>query len=284
MADFQTPILTLSPGVTFDASDVSPNNGVYITPADTLFLTVWSLLAGQTVQVSSRIILPDGTISFNVWQYITLGNRQNERATFNVPEGFLISLNVISLGTGQQRGTLFVAVQVQRGAFGNFLLGQTLCQGYVTQQSNVFYPGAQDGYAFEGRGHIRTITGTTPAAGAEVSEVVPAGAMWRVIAFNYNLITSATVAGRQSTLTYTDGLNIYALMSPPSAQPASNSDQYHWGDGLALTSGFNGIFNAPLVREAYLTAGLRIQTETILIQTGDQYSGVTYLVEEWLQP
>lgn len=284
MADSPTQILTQPPGVTFDSSDVSPANGVYITPADTLFMTLWSLLASQIVQISSRIILPDGTISFNVWQYITLGNRQNERATFNLPEGFLISLNVIALGSGLQRGSLFVAVQIQRGAFGNFLLGQTLCQGYVTQQSNVFYPGAQNGYAFEGHGRIRTIVGTTPGPTSEISETVPAGAIWRLMTFNFSILTSAVAGNRECALQVTDGLNVYVQMNPAALTAPSNGVNFHYGDGMAFTSNINNDLNAPIPRELYLTAGLIIKTHTTSIGAGDQYTAPTYMVEEWLQP
>lgn len=66
-----------------------------------------------------------------------------------------------------------------------------------------------DGLDERSSSRVDVIVGANPAAGAEVSETVPAGETWCLLGVRVTLVTSATVATRQPILTLDDGTNIF---------------------------------------------------------------------------
>lgn len=138
-----------------------------------------------------------------------------------------------------------------------------------------------------GSGTMRLILGTQPGAGAEVSETVPAGKIWRVVAFLVSLVTNATVATRTAEFAIDDGSgNIFSWGQPQLAQSASLTFPY------ILAAGVNPAFPPSGVRQgnsvhvatpglSYLLPGYRIRTVSTNLQAGDQYGQPKYQVEEW---
>lgn len=269
--------------IQFQTQNIAPPNSIYISLDDSLFFyCVPSVVC--TLRIGLRYLLPTGEIKVGEYDFTTVATRSPQVMIQGLGEGFILGINVFCLTQALRRGQVWVKFVLQRGGINTQQLTQTICQGYVTEYTSLFWPSAQTDYELAGRGNIRSIQGTTPGAGAEITETVPVGAIWRPIAFSYNFATSVTVATRQPLLTYTDGTNIIATMILPTQQAASIGNQMKLGDGLTFNVGFNGVMSAPLVREAYLPAGFKIQTQTLNIQAGDQYTSVLYLVEEWLQP
>jgi hypothetical protein len=93
-----------------------------------------------------------------------------------------------------------------------------LLQGYVTDTSRLSFPGSPIRSSIEGPGVLRSITGTNPAANAEISETVPTNARWRVHAIRFTLVTDANVANREVALTLDDGAAVFARSPPGSAR------------------------------------------------------------------
>jgi hypothetical protein len=126
------------------------------------------------------------------------------------------------------------------------------------------------------------VTGTTPGAGSEINETVPAGVIWQLKTFIYKLTTSATVANRTSHLIIDDGANVLLNSASVIAQVASNGLTYNTGDdAFSLTVADNMVW-LQSVASLRLLPGYRLRTLTTNLQAGDQYTAPQYLVTEWL--
>ena len=136
----------------------------------------------------------------------------------------------------------------------------------------------------DGGGALRSITGATPAAAAEISETVPTGARWELIALRTQLVTSATAGARRPILFLDDGANVFARLSNSSTLAASLTGNFTWIEGSGAPSLDGGTdFQAAVPSGVRLGSGYRIRTSTTNIQAGDQFSAVQYLVREWLE-
>lgn len=116
----------------------------------------------------------------------------------------------------------------------------------------------------------------TPAAGAEVSIVVPGGEVWLVLAMSAQLVTSAVVANRAPSVVLDDGTRVMYRFGSGAAIPASTTTQVTAASDAVSQSSVAGLgVVMALPAAAVLTAGWRMRTITQLIDVGDQYSAVT---------
>lgn len=181
---------------------------------------------------------------------------------------------------GVKRGALYVKVSMRVDG----VVVAILMAGYVAETNKIAYPGGNLESSLEGPGLIRSITGTDPAAGANILETVPTGARWRLISFRFSLVTDATVMNRQAFLAIDDGVNTLTESGTAAVQPASTTYQYQAGNWnspanpVAYSSYIINILNI------YLEAGYRIKSSVANFQAGDNLSAPQYLVEEWIQP
>lgn len=133
-----------------------------------------------------------------------------------------------------------------------------------------------------GRGNIRAITGTNPAAGAEISETVPAGKLWVLQWFSATLVAEVTPANRTMRIVAQRGgtpgwvwlssvnqlatqTRIYTLMRLRGEQPTANISVYIFGG----------------IPDFVLLAGDVITTSTINLQAADDWSAPYYQVQEF---
>ena len=72
----------------------------------------------------------------------------------------------------------------------------TIAAGYLHKPYGLPMGTFQEPGPGGGEGYIRTVTGTDPAAGAEVSETVPTNAFWRLRMFSAVLVADANAANR----------------------------------------------------------------------------------------
>jgi len=157
----------------------------------------------------------------------------------------------------------------------------TLAYDFFTTTDPVMYPGDQTVDPSGGVGNIRSITGSVPAAGAEISEACPVGARWEPVSFTFSLTTSAAVGNRVVALTIDDGANIYFRDSPNVVQAASLTDIYCFAQGQSkLAAPFASDVLGNLPARLTMLAGHRIRTVRAAGDVADQYTAPQYLVRE----
>lgn len=132
-------------------------------------------------------------------------------------------------------------------------------------------------------GRIRSITGTDPAAGAEISEVVPDRRRWRILAVRFSLTTDATAADRIVHLHLDDGTSIFADVCVTTAHAASITKVYNFSNYGSTQLAPTTCLYIPLP-PLPLMPGYRIKTITDNLQAGDDFTAPQLLVEEWIDP
>lgn len=130
-------------------------------------------------------------------------------------------------------------------------------------------------------GVFKVVTGTDPAAGAEISQTVTAGKAWELQAMTFQFVTDATAANRRVTVIFDDGTSIFSQVPSEAPQAASVTARYHIAPGLARYGTTLENKGYPLaIPRLVLSGGFRIRTDTTNLQVGDNYGApVLYVVE-----
>ncbi len=132
-------------------------------------------------------------------------------------------------------------------------------------------------------GLIRSITGTDPAAGDEISETIPDRRRWLIRSFAFTLVTSVTLANRYVRIIVDDGTNRLFSFEINNVQSNSKTFDYSFANMNVDETFVNFSLFHP-IPVFTLFPGCRIRTTTSNLQIDDNYSALQLLVEEWIDP
>jgi hypothetical protein len=259
------------------------DNGLYLTGEDNLRLTCISALAGNIVVVEGRLVTSNGERGPDRRTARAHRRLRVELADFPRRRGLLTQVQIRSSSAGMLRGQTFAILEVIRGREGAVQSLGTLLQGYVTTNWRLAWPGAALESSLSGRGKLRYIGGNNPAAGAEISESVPAGVRWLLKTFTFVLVASAAAANRSPILTIDDGATVIFETGSNVLQIASQTSKYRAGAGVPLALYDTRAYHLPLPPDLWLGGGSRIRTVTGGLDVGDDYAAPIYLVEEFIE-
>lgn len=270
-----------------NSTDVDPANAVFISPEDTLYLVVWPSVGAVTITTNLRVLTPEGAINISRYDYVTAGTRSPQVQILPLGQGQVLGVVINAFAANNlRRGQCYVALMFLRGSITSTTqFTQVLCAGYLTSLTPLFYPlGRVDG-SMDGVGNSRSVTGTTPGAGAEISETVPAGAAWQLITLTASLTASAVVANRNVHLVIDDGANTLYRSVWSISQTASQNVMYSGSLNAGQPASDTSIVVAlRLPPQMLLMPGWRIRTLTNGLDVGDQWTAPQYNVQELLQP
>ena len=259
-------------------------NARYLDNDSVLRLTVFNAAAGVTVRLSGRRLdLFGRTIPF-VHRLVPATNRTASTFDLELDEGWLLGAEAtITAGTPQD-GQTYAVLSIGVGRAAGFEELETFAADTISAARRLSWPGTLNRGPLDGRGALRSITGTSPAAGAEISETVPTGARWELIAFRTPIVTNATAGNRTTVLFYDDGVNRLASFPAMAVIAPSTNSAIEWAQGSTAIATINGQ-NAPgLIPPLFtLPAAARIRTATANLAAGDQYGAPQYLVREWIE-
>lgn len=275
-------LMTVSKVTDFAFKNVTPPSRVYIALNDLLVVAAASNFAAANVTVRGRLLRVDGQIIEIPVVVTGDGTRVLVTKTLELAEGYLLSLTAqanAALNPGQ---SLFVQCGIQRPSGSGVQFFETLLAGYISGAQVLSYPEASWASPVPGQGALRSITGTLPGAGTEISEVVPAGARWRLVAFTFSLTTAVAVANRIVHVTLDDGALVYYNVVNDFTQVASTTQRYNAAPvgGRWLNNDSDNMLPTPI--GLVMPAGHRIRTATTALQAADAYTAPQYLVEEFL--
>lgn len=271
---------TRPPAIKFATDIVSPPTSLPIVEGDVLFLNGYATPALNTLSVFIRLLRADGVIVPMLKVFNNFVGPAFFSQTIPLTEGFLLSVCILGSSQAFQRGQLFVRAAIARAMISGQQESMVLCQDYVTFLSFIGWPTGVIRDPRDGAGNLRSITGTTPAAGAEISEIVPGQRRWRLMSIRFTLTCSAAVASRRVQLLLDDGSLIYFHADNAQVLTASQALPYCFSPSPtnAVTPGNTGEIPIPLMQT--LSGGHRFRTLTASLQAGDQFSAPQYLVEE----
>mgnify|MGYP005851461327 CR=1 FL=1 len=277
--------LTLRPEVSFQTTEIPPPAPFYVSREDIAFIRLFNSSPDIVVGLRLRILLPNGEIKPNHYSFRPTSNRLANDFSIKLPESYLVGASFIVEKGTVRRGQLYCILGFQRGlaAFAN--LFQVLISAPLTSGGALTWPGSIPVASTEGGGHLRTVVGTDPPPGNQISETVPTNARWRVLAIRFVLATSAVTATRRVQLSFNVGGNIIYSLNSGDTQAASTTITYNWiaGQPIDIPTALGQIID-PIPPFIFLKGGDMITTFTLNMQSGDNFSAPTTYVEEWLDP
>ncbi len=221
----------------------------------------------------------EGIFKFDVTQ--DAGGGVNIK-TFRIPD-VPISLSISTESASSKRGEYYIVVYLRINGERVY----QLCAGYVTRQSGVNFPQTHSDSELSKKGAFIIATGTNPAAGADWKIDIDSDKIWRLQAVIATLTTDANAADRRVHLQLGPGTNAETRMVEAFGSvnhTASLARKYTFAafGGLPAESDDNDLLiNIP--KDLIFSASSDIQTETVNIQVGDQWSSIAAIVEEWIQ-
>lgn len=266
------------------ALDALGVNGVFLRRDELVRVTSFNALASVALTIRTRVLNPAGCVVDSADAQTPNTDRSAKTSLVRVDEGWLLDGQVSVSGAAPLLGQTFVVVEVVRGESTAAVPSRVLAAGYVTAKQPLLFPGRTIGSSHDGQGALRMITGTAPGAGVDLSETVPTGARWELIAFLGVLTTSATVANRIPVLVIDDGANVFYEDVAGGNETAGAAWNNCWAQGSprAFAAGVL-LMNGFLPVDNRLGAGFRIKTVTVALQAADQWSAPKYLVREWIE-
>jgi len=235
-----------------------------------------SVSPAPTLRVVVRIQKPNGdvvTLEFIATVSTDRTASQTDRRVEKVYEGEIVSACIfVQSGTTPKRGVVYASLELQTQ---DNIAQVYLCSGYVADREFPTYPYLVPPGPTGGRGNIRSITGTNPAAGVEMSEAVPTNAMWRLISLRVVIVGGAVAFTPEFQVT--DGTTD-KWRSPPITVTAATTEVMVLAEHGAFLEGSTSFFAFP--RDFYLPEAYVVRTANITVD--DDYGAPEFVVEEWL--
>lgn len=128
----------------------------------------------------------------------------------------------------------------------------------------------------------RTVTVTSPAAGANWVLTPPGGRALRVVSLVARLVTSAVAGSRRVTLIADNGEKIWFAQSASADQIASQTVDYAAHTGATASGVVPGTLNIPLPSGGLLLeSGHRLRVSVAGLDPGDQWSAIQVRADEY---
>lgn len=274
-------IQSKKPFIAFQPGNVPPSQSLYLQLNDYIEVRSLSNVSGQTVFLNYRYLTPEGDIKEG--QLTVTFQTSIQQQVFTIGEGWLISLGFSPNAFGASGSWAHVQVVVGRNLQGGIPLFTqgVIWEGYLYPGSVAGWPNSPVKEATDGSGQLRTVIGTTPAAGADINEMVPSNRRWQLISLSATLQTSVAAANRFAFCLLDDGSNIFYGEGSSFAHVASTLVRYNFAPGQQFFNDTLVDINIPLPAPLSHKAGYRIRTATVGLQAGDQWSAPRYLIYEW---
>jgi hypothetical protein len=256
----------------------------YLSDTETLRLTVFNAATGVRVALRGRKVDENGESRFASNEITPTTARAASIVEIQPGAGWLVGAAALVIAGTPLDGQTYAVLSIGIGTGNNFTETEVLAAGTISSASHLSWPGSPVEGPLDGAGALRSITGTTPGAGAEISEVVPTGARWELLATKFGLTTNATVANRDPALSLDDGANEYFRQTGGASEAASTTFAWSWGQGVSWHGvAVVGTLANGLPVNLRMGSGHRMRTITANLQVGDQYTAPQMLVREWIE-
>ncbi len=274
-------IQTIRPKVGFKTDQVPPSQYLYMRDEDSLNIVTRGNTVATTGRFAWRWLTAEGEVKEGTKPLLGFG--PGAANTLNIPmaEGWLLSFSLQMANGGGAGQWGFAQVYITRASAPTLAGYGLIFQDYIPLNTGTGWPQATSKAVTDGAGTLRSITGTTPAAGAEISETVPNFIRWNLVGWRAILTTNATVANRNVSVQLTDGTNAFFKGASFQNQPASLAFPYSAINSMTALANLGGDIMVVLPIPIGLKTGFKIQTVTAGLQAGDQWSAPQYLVQEW---
>lgn len=259
----------------------------YTTGEEFLRVTSANSLTGVTIAIHGRWLDLTQTVQATAWTHTPHNDRTLVTTDFPLGQGALLNLTVFASAGAPVIGQTFVIVQLVRGVGAAAIVLGTLLQGYVTGTQQLAWPGSPIQDSISGGGYIRFIQGTKPGVGQLVTETVPTGARWELLAIGVEFDPDATDATRDVVLAAAFPAigNVFLIPNGQTAVAGDVGDLFTWAQGVtpAKTSVQSFWGCAPVPMRYIFAAGEEIGITRTNGGPSDQFQAPLLKVREWLE-
>lgn len=258
-------------------------SGSDVSPDTLLVVRSWNSLSGLVLAVVGRFLDAKGQLRTFEFGHTPNTDRSQAESTYALTAAQLIDFAVVPKTGTPRRGQCYVTVGLAVRTRPTTEYYQVLAKGYVTAEGGLLWPGGLYLDSVEGPGLLRSVLGTNPAAGAEITEAVPTNARWRLRGLSALLTTDVTVPVRTAIFVLDDGA--IPLLRFPSAttQAASVNRTYNLAEYSYQPAAVLDQIFLPVPSRLYLFQGWRILTSTANLVAGDNWAAPQMMVEEWIE-
>ncbi|MCI0561108.1 MAG: hypothetical protein MN733_21695 [Nitrososphaera sp.] len=240
--------------------------------AFSLVIDIFSEAANEYV---IRGFTKEGPFQFSI---VTAAGSTTTEQVIGIPD-VPILLTVTCSAAAATLGSGYVRVELGINGTRNV----TLCEGYPHLFESLAWPTTPIPTELQRRGQIIALTGTNPAANAEISETVPTGNWWKLKSFRAVLVADANAATRRVELRITVGGIVVASIPTIHSHTAGTIVIYMFADNaVAQTDGIGLISSQPIPQDIILPPASVVETVTTNKQAGDDWAAPTLLVERYL--
>jgi len=274
---------------TFNITDIQPPTNVYVTTDDQLQVSGWNSAPAQQLIVSIRFLLSTGPTVLGQYSFALPSDRSYWSFEIPLTNGYMLSVTCDVMPTGTttaQRGQCYVQANVLRTGTPTTVANFTLFSDYVSADLSPSWPSYTNLSSVSGIGAIRSIVGTTPGAGNNLSESVPTNARWRWTAINFTLTTSGVAGNRQVLIFFNDAAsNTFYVFVVPYVQTATQQVAYLFSAllGSSQTTPAGGALVSALP-EVWTDSAWSFHTGILGLQAADTITLPAFAVQEWIDP
>jgi len=272
--------------VRFTTQGVQPPSSEYLTRDSYLQVNIFPNTTANTVTVAAKVLLPDGRINVMQFVYTNFSALAKNQFLQALTEGFLLSLTVTISGAGTvHRGDTYVQVGVQFGPSAGTPMYRLLVSGYVTSTASIAWPEGNITDSVSGPGFLQDLALSNPAAGADFTyNLASANTRNWLHSFTATLTSSSTAANRQPTFLIKDAAgNQLWSFGTNTAQTASKTAEYNLAEAATIAADINGNVVVTMPSEVYLYGAWTLASSTTGIQSGDQWSAIRAVFEQWVE-
>lgn len=257
-----------------------------ITKQDNLALRIRNGVPGQTVILSAKVLSPDGTLEFLSATFTPTTDRLVSLHTMALVAGWLISVHVHVTAT-TLRGQTYISLGLQTGTLFDYTAhSATLISAYATTELPLGFPPGLIESPRSGRGRIIRINGTNPGAGANFSQTVSTGSVWKIHTVKFRMDTDANVANRTPGIEVNISATSTIFLMSEFQQTASQIGHYTFYPGAvqsSITAASGQIFRSIPMPLLELEEGDGILGFVQNRQAGDTQTEIVFYIEEFLE-
>lgn len=264
-----------------DRRIVPPAPALYLREGDVLYIEARAWTADTEFFVSGTYLRADGEVDVFQRNFVVTVATGTGQGTIRLGECILLSLVVETDAGALFHGDAHALVYAGPVDPSYLVVTAVLVQGAVNNASNLAWPGSPLEPRVTGAGRLAVITGSDPAAGAEISYQIGSYQRWRLRAMVATLVTGAAAATRQVHLQIVSHSATVLDLPSATTQIISLTRTYYaapfgFQPGAVLTDIF-----LPLPMDFILPPSATIQTATDNLNALDDWSAPVFYAEVW---
>lgn len=273
---------TRLPELTQQLAAGSPMSPIYISPEDSLRVTISNVHPTTPYAFSGRLLRTDGVTVPLLQELRKTVDGTAAVTVIELAEGYLLSGAIFPHSGEAVRGDCWGSLGLIRGSTPGAPPFAILGTGYVSSLQPLTWPwGVRNETVLDGPGKVDVIVGT-PVTGAAFMGLVPPNRAWLVKSVAFTLTTDATVGDRIAQVWFVSLTHVVMVVQAVGTQAASLANSYTCGLNVNAQSTTGQVHHVlALPTNVLLQPGWRVDITAGGLKPGDIIGDILVMVESF---